>query len=245
MRNPYSLPVLVLGLLTMRLLGFAADEVEERAFIRELTERRPAAKTQIYGFLTLRLADNQRREVPVKTITEPSPEYWVTRWETQSAEGAPAERLTVSHQLGRTNIYEWSRLDRPDGSFQKLNCTNLFQPFVNSDFWLVDLGLEFFQWPQQKILRTEMRKGRSCRVLESINPSPTQGTYSRVVSWIDSEALQPIRVEVFDAQNKLLKVFAILGIKKVDGKVQLKDLEIRNEQSDTRTRLDLELEIDQ
>ncbi len=222
----------------------AVEGMDDQAFIRELTERVPAKKTQIYGYLTLRLADNQRREISVKTVTEPFLDHWVTRWESQSAKGTPAERLEVLHKLGKPNTYEWSRLDRPEGTFQPLVCTNLFQPFVQSDFWLIDLGLEFFQWPQQKILRSEMRNGRNCRVLQSTNPDPKQGAYSRVVSWIDSEALQPIRVEVFDEHNKLLKVFAILGIKKVNGKVQLKDLEIRNEQTDTRTRLDLELEIE-
>src|SRR5436190_1178348 len=47
---------------------------------------------------------------------------------------------------------------------------HLAKPFAGSDFWLCDLALEFLHWPEQKILKTELRKTLSCKVLESINP---------------------------------------------------------------------------
>ena len=45
-------------------------------------------------------------------------------------------------------------------------------PFANSDFWLGDLGLEFFHWPEQKILPkpTNLVRGRDYTLLESTNP---------------------------------------------------------------------------
>lgn len=238
---------IICSLLAAGLLGAgtgAAGDTDGKSLAAGLVSRAPEKTTQIYGYFTLRLADNRRREVPVKFITEPMGESWRSHWETQSAEDIPAERLTVDHHPGAAAKFEWSRLDRPDGTFQPLSATNLFQPFAKSDFFLIDLGLDFFQWPAQKILRTEMRNSRSCRVLESTNPSPAPGCYSRVVSWIDIESGQPVRAEVFDQDGKLLKVFAILGVKKENGRVRLKDLEIRNEQTDTRTRLNFELEID-
>lgn len=114
-------------------------------------------------------------------------------------------------------------------------------PFADSDFWIADLGLEFFHWPEQKILRHEMRRGRSCKVLESINPSPSTNGYSRVVSWIDNESGGIVHAEAYDAKDKLLKEFDPKSFKKVNGQWELQDMEIRNVQTGSRTRLEFDL----
>ena len=53
-------------------------------------------------------------------------------------------------------------------------------PFAGSDFWLCDLGLEFFHWPQQKVLKKEFHRQCACTVLESTNPNPSaDGLFAR------------------------------------------------------------------
>jgi Outer membrane lipoprotein-sorting protein len=114
-------------------------------------------------------------------------------------------------------------------------------PFANSDFWVADLGLEFFHWPEQKILKHELRRSRACTVLESTNPNPSPNGYSRVVSWIDNETLGIVHAEAYDAKGKLLKVFDPKSFKKVNGQWELQDMEIRNVQTGSRTRLEFDL----
>ena len=80
-------------------------------------------------------------------------------------------------------------------------------PFAGSDFWIADLGLEFFHWPEQKILKKEFRRGRGCMVLESTNPNPSTNGYSRVDSWIDKESGGIVQAKAYDAKGKLLKEF--------------------------------------
>jgi hypothetical protein len=82
------------------------------------------------------------------------------------------------------------------------------KPFAGTDFWLADLGMEFLHWPSSALLRKEMRRGRSCKVLESTNPQLGKGAYGRVRSWIDSESAQLIRAEAYDSENRLLKEFS-------------------------------------
>ncbi|MEI9961977.1 MAG: outer membrane lipoprotein-sorting protein [Limisphaerales bacterium] len=53
--------------------------------------------------------------------------------------------------------------------------------------------------------------------MESTNPNPSTNSYSRVVSWIDSENNGIIHAEAYDAKNKLLKVFDPKSFKKVNG----------------------------
>ncbi|MGP8021051.1 MAG: outer membrane lipoprotein-sorting protein [Limisphaerales bacterium] len=113
--------------------------------------------------------------------------------------------------------------------------------FAGSDFWVEDLSLEFFHWPEQKILKHEMRRGRACQILESTNPSPSPNGYSRVVSWIDNETLGIVQAEAYDAKGELLKEFYPKSFKKVNGQWELQEMEIRNDQTGSRTRLEFDL----
>ena len=112
-----------------------------------------------------------------------------------------------------------------------------------SDFSIADLGLEFFHWPQQKILpkTTNLKRGREYTLLESTNPNPPTNGYSRVRSWIDKETGGILEAEAYDAAGKLLKVFEPKSFKKINGQWELQEMEIRNVQTGSRTRLEFDL----
>jgi len=119
----------------------------------------------------------------------------------------------------------------------------LFLPFAGSDFWICDLGLEFFHWPAQKVLpgSTQLKRGRAYMLLESTNPNPATNGYSRVLSWIDRESGGILEAEAYDFKGKLLKDFAPKSFKKVNGQWELQEMEIRNVQTGSRTRLEFDL----
>jgi hypothetical protein len=134
------------------------------------------------------------------------------------------------------NEYEWRRGEK----VVKLDGNKATNSFAGSDFALLDLGLEFFSWPTQVVVMREMRKGRGCDVLESRPAQP--GLYSRVVSWIDQESRaqgQPglLMAEGYDRNGKLLKEFEIKSFKKVGGRWEVSEMEIRNRQTKGSTRL--------
>ena len=114
-------------------------------------------------------------------------------------------------------------------------------PFAGSDFWLADLGLEFFHWPMQRLWKREMRRGKACQVLESRPPEAWTNGYARVVSWIHTESGAVVQAEAYDARNKLLKEFRPTAVEKVNGAWQLKEMEIENVQTGSRTTLVFEL----
>ena len=114
-------------------------------------------------------------------------------------------------------------------------------PFAGSDFWVADLGLEFLHWPQQRILKKQMRKGLSCDVLQSVNPQSSPHGYSRVVSWIAinrPEDIVIVHAEAYDSRNKLLKEFDPKKVEKVNGVWQLEEMEIRNRETGSRTKIE-------
>jgi hypothetical protein len=119
--------------------------------------------------------------------------------------------------------------------------TEFLHSFSQSDFWAVDLGLEFFHWPEQKILKHELRRSRACAVLESTNPNPSTNGYSRVVSWIDGETLGIVEAKAYDNRGKLLKEFYPKDFKKVDGQWQVGMMEMDNVQTGSRSRIEFDL----
>ena len=128
-----------------------------------------------------------------------------------------------------------------DGVVPISNEQAMTNSFANSDFWICDLGLEFFHWPGQKLLKKEVKRSRGCSVLESTNPDPSTNGYSRVVSWIDSESGGIVQAYAYDAQGKLLKEFYPKDFEKVNGQWQVQEMEMINDQTKSRTRLEFDL----
>jgi hypothetical protein len=115
-------------------------------------------------------------------------------------------------------------------------------PIAGSDLWVGDLGLEFVRWPDQRILKSEMRRGRSCKLLQSTNPKPDAGGYRRVLCWIDNDEGGIVQAEAYDEHNKLLKEFEPKDFKKSNGRWELKEVRIRNSQTGTQTLLQFDLD---
>lgn len=87
-----------------------------------------------------------------------------------------------------------------------------------------------------------MRRGKSCHVLESQRPESWTNGYARVVSWIHTESGAIVQAEAYDARGKLLKEFRPTAVEKVNGAWQLKEMEIENVQTGSRTTLVFDLQ---
>jgi len=212
---------------------------------RQLLEERPATNFVQSGVLKIRDAKGHRSEIPVKCKIIVTATNWESIYETLPDTNSPGIRkFTVTHGGLSPNGYE---LAEGSGtvdiawSTRNLAGPTTMIPFASSDFWIADLGLEFFHWPGQKILKHEMRRSRPCRVLESTNPDPVTNGYTRVVSWIDNETCGIVQAQAYDARGKLLKEFYPKDVKKVKGQWQVEGMEIDNVQTGSRTRLEFDL----
>jgi len=155
--------------------------------------------------------------------------------------------LTVIHTEGQPNEYWLKSTAGPTGPGDpgvRQTGNGAMIPFAGTDFWLFDFGLEFLHWPTQRIVKKEMRRGRFCEVLESVNPHAAPGTYARVLSWIDQETTGLLRAEAYDTDRRLLKEFSVGSFTKVNGQWRVRDVEIRDERTGSRTRLELDLHAD-
>jgi hypothetical protein len=215
-------------------------EIQGRNLARQLCEQWPTTNFIQTGILNIRDAKGTSTNIPISFKTLATSDVWKTAY----IKGR--DWWIIIHQNGQANRYIF--LERnleekpwPSENFVHLDENQIMTPFANSDFWICDLGLEFFHWPEQKILKKENRRSRACNVLESTNPNPSANGYSRVVSWIDEESGGIVHAEAFDAQNKLLKEFDPKSFKKVNGQWELQEMEIRNVQTGSRSRIEFDL----
>jgi hypothetical protein len=251
--TPFALAAMILffaiGATAQTTNTLSDAEIQGRQLAQILLEQRPTESFTNSGVLKIR--DGKGKTIEIPTIFEAS--VTGTNWQSSysihkintNENHAAWTALFVTHSDNAPNRYQFIKIFLEAEEFAPTN-TNLSSEqtmisFAGSDFWVADLGLEFLHWPEQKIMKKEFSRGRGCVVLESTNPNPSTTGYSRVVSWIDEESYGIVHAEAYDAQNKLLKVFDPKSFKKVNGQWELQDMEIRNVQTGSRTRIEFDL----
>jgi hypothetical protein len=225
----------------------AEGERVARALLSNLLAQKPDRDVTNTGTLTIRDAQRHERQVSVHFEIRVTPTNWLNSYEAAPSDNTLGERLTIVHTEGQPERYLLETLGGAAASNtapRRLSGSQLMVPFIGSDFWAVDLGLEFLHWPQQRVLKKEMRKDLFCDVLQSTNPNPAPGGYSRVVAWIAvnrPDDIVIVHADAYDTANKLLKEFNPRKVEKVNGVWQLEEMEIRNRQSGSRTRIEFNL----
>ncbi len=225
-----------------------SSNAEGQALAAELRLARPREDLEVKGSFKIRDPDGRRMRIPVRYRYVDGEKSWQTIYETEAHGQLPAEKLVVIHAEGEPNRYLYYRAGETKaapGEGVTLEGDQAMISFGSSDFWMTDLGLECLHWPEQRIVeeaKIKMRKGRPCKVLESIDPRPGAAGYTRVRSWIDVEKRQPILAEAYGPDNKLIKEFEIGSVTKVNGQWELKNLEMRNAKTDSRTILEFKYE---
>jgi hypothetical protein len=229
--------------------GLEAVEAERkgRALVADLLAQRPEENTTNRGVMTIRRRDAKPLDIQIRFEIFNGQNDWTSVYEAAPPVGPPV-RLTVFHSAGQPNRYllneDAAKADGPGGTQKAgraLAGNETMVPFAGADFWAGDLGLEFLHWPQQRVLRHQIKLEQACNVLESVNPHPAPGAYSRVESWIATESGAIVHAEAYDDKNQLFKVFVPKKLKKINGQYQLDRMEISNQQTGSRTRIDFNL----
>ena len=153
---------------------------------------------------------------------------WQTTYKAKRNEDV-SEHWRIRREIGQPNRYEHK------GHLAKR--TEILSSMAGSSFYIADFGMEFLHWPSQTVLKTQRRKSRLCHVLESRNPKPAKGEYHRVVSWLDKETGGILLADIYTAEAKPIKRFAVKGLTKKDGRWQVDEMEMRDTKTRARSRL--------
>lgn len=236
--------LVVIGATAAATNDFSDKEIQGRNLAQQLLAQGPNTNYVQTSVLNIRISRGKRLEIPLRIQTLVNETGWQEIYETS----APSNRvrLVVTHEPGRPNGYQlWENLEasgeETDHKATALAGSQIMTPFAGSDFWVADLGREFFHWPQQKLLKKVIRSSRGCSVLESTNPDPSTNGYSRVLSWIDSESGGILYAEAYDAKGNKLKEYDTKKLKKVNGQWLVEVMEIDNDQTGSSTKLEFNL----
>jgi len=210
-------------------------EIQGQQLAKQLYWAKPETNLIQSGILEIHTANGIHTNISIIFATRNTPTNWVSEYSASPME-LNGKNLKIIHFSEVENVYD----EYESNGFDTI-CHDIVSPFANSDFWICDLGLEFFHWPEQKILKRENSRGRICKVLESTNPNPSTNGYSRVVSWIDEETLGIVQAYAYDAQGRKLKEFYPKDMKKVDGQWQVGMMEMDNVQTGSRSRIEFDL----
>jgi hypothetical protein len=215
--------------------GLSEAEIKGRDLAQQLCEARLTETTTNVGVLRIHHRDGPPGDICLQFRFKAAitPAGWRGIYETTSETCRVS--CAVDHENAGVNYFQIHN-DQPE-------TIDPLVSFAGSDFSLADLGLEFFHWPAQKVLpnTTRLKRGRAYTLLESTNPNPPTNGYSRVKTWIDKESGGILEAEAYDANGKLLKVFEPKSFKKINGQWELQEMEIRNVQTGSRTRLEFDL----
>jgi hypothetical protein len=220
------------------------SEIQGRQLAQQLCEASPTENFTNRGILQIRSGNGSRTNFSFYSEVTIANAGWQNFYRitfNQQIGDNDSASLFIEHSQAKPNEYTFTDSGACLGV--PLKGDEAAKPLANSDFWFCDLGLEFFHWPQQKILPNPvpLKRSRSYKLLESTHPNPTTNGYSRVLSWIDKETSGILQAEAYDSQGKLLKVFEPKSFKKVNGQWELQEMEIRNVQTGSRTRLEFDL----
>lgn len=227
----------------------SAAEIQGRQLAQQLLEQNPATNFFQNGILKIRDPEGKTTNIFVSFQTLVMTGDWQAVYAAgPTTNGARTVILGIVHKHGQPNRYFLSEDERglmknhpiPSAT---LNENQTMKSFAASDFWIADLGLEFFHWPEQKVLpkTTNLKRSRDYILLESTNPNPSSTGYSRVLSWIDKETGGILEAEAYDSHGQLLKEFYPKDFKKVAGQWQVQSMEMDNVQTGSRTRLEFDV----
>lgn len=216
-----------------------------RELAAELRSMRPEEDTKWQG--TLKFSRNHKTTtIPIfcKTTLGESNSGWTVMYLTSATDTIGAEELRVICSTNGPNQYIFAVAATPGaplGEPKQLSGGAADIPLAGSDFWLSDLGLDFYHWPQQERLPGDRRRGRACFVLRSINPHPSPQGYAWVKTWIDQESGAPLEAIAYGPDNKEVKEFEVGGVKKVNGHWELKDIKMTDLRTGSKTRIEFDL----
>ncbi|MFW6181785.1 MAG: outer membrane lipoprotein-sorting protein [Spirochaetota bacterium] len=89
--------------------------------------------------------------------------------------------------------------------------------FMGTDFTYDDLKTRDLDQDTHTLLGKETFQGRDCHVVESAPVDPKSSQYSRRVQWVPEDIWVPAKIEFYDREGGLLKVYTVHKLDQVQG----------------------------
>lgn len=87
---------------------------------------------------------------------------------------------------------------------KRISSSNKSGPFMGSEFSYEDISSQEVEKYKYKFIRDDKFNGRDVFVIERF-PQYKKSGYSKMISWVDKEMYQPLKIEFYDRKKSLLK----------------------------------------
>lgn len=211
-----------------------------------------------------RAEDTQARDL-VKSVLEAMPKEALQAKVQLTVQGEPARELDLSHKFingARASYLEVTAppdlagirflflqpIDGPNEQYIKVTASRTVvevsdeirkQPFLGSTFYVSDLVEPKIGAFTYSFVGEEELLGRPCKLVEARPKDPKDEIYSKTILSLDPKDLLILKRQFFDPEGKLLKVWTIEKVEKVDGIWSLLKQKMDNVQEKASSNLDV------
>ena len=113
------------------------------------------------------------------------------------------------------------------------------QEFLGSDFYVADMVRPELDAYTYTFAGDEDVGGRHCKLVQSVPKNPTDELYSKTILAVDPTDLLIVRTQLFDPDGKLVKVWTLEKVEKIDGNWTPMVQKMESVQSNHWSKLDL------
>lgn len=145
-------------------------------------------------------------------------------------------RAVVVHKNAAGTLTGFTR--EPDSRTSPLTPARLKQPLFGSDLTIDEMTEDFWNWPAPKITGQATVCRRECQIIETRPAKGTDAAAALVRLWVSPETSLPLRIEMYGADNKLIKRTECRNVVKSGGHFSMEKLTIESPVAGQQTLLD-------
>ena len=152
----------------------------------------------------------------------------LARYAIRDTFGNDLEELTVVHPESVN-----PRLDYRKGNpLTPSELMGMFEPIQGTDISWTDLTLAFLRWRGGETVGRDTFKGQTCLLVDL--PAPAEagagdlGRYAKVRIWVHEHLRMIVQAEAYNEEGDLVRRLEIKGLRKVDDRWMIKDMEVES-----------------
>ena len=201
-----------IAVLLMGAVGTHADDTSARDLVQKVRDAVPAAPFIAHGTMTSDRGWTREMQLSHKHLNNDIDASYMEV--TAPMDLKDTRFLVFDHKVGRDE--QWIFVPQAKRSIQVGSQTRK-QAFLGSEFYVGDFVQPDIDSFTYRFVGDEDVGGRHCKLVEAVPKNPADEMYSKAITAIDPADLVVVRTQFFDDAGKLLKVWTINKLEKIDG----------------------------
>jgi hypothetical protein len=144
-----------------------------------------------------------------------------------------------------TRLLTWTHKNKNDSQWlympsikrvKRINSRNQSGSFMGSEFYYEDLNSQEIEKYTHKYIKDIKYQDRDCWLIERV-PHDKNSGYSKIVSWLDKQYYNPLKIEYYDRKGELLKTADFKGYKQYKKWWRQSEIFMMNHQTKKSSRM--------